>query len=136
MADSCPNQPKKQRPREDEARQAADQAARPELQRPAEIPARVEGGQAGGHGRGRDAEDVDERGGQEGQGKVEEEARVGFEAEDAGADAEEGGRQPLEVGQRLEPVEASAVSILMAVGALRLVWQAACCWSDVPLHCA
>lgn len=39
----------------------------------------------------RDLDEVDERGGEEGEEEVEEEARVGLEAQDAGADTEERG---------------------------------------------
>lgn len=42
---------------------------------------------------------VEERGGEEGEGEVEEEAAIGLEAEDTGGDAEERGREGLEVDE-------------------------------------
>lgn len=88
----CPHQPIKQGPRQDEPRQPAAQPARPQLPGAAKVAARVPEGLARGDGRGGDADGVEEGGGQEGEDDVEEEAVVGLEAQDAGGDAEEGGR--------------------------------------------
>ena len=63
----------------------------------------------GGGGRGgrrkerlrRDADGVEQGGGQRGEGEVEQEARVGLESQDAGGGAEDGGCQALQVREGL-----------------------------------
>lgn len=101
----CPHQPIEQRPRQDETGKPPREPTRPQLQRPSEVPARVEDGLARGQGGWGDANGVEEQGRQEGEGDVEEEAVVGLEAEDACCDAEEGGGQGLQVGEGLEGVD-------------------------------
>lgn len=90
----CPHQPIEQRPRQHKTSQSTLQPARPQLQRPAEVPACVQQrGLLPGSGerlRG-DAHDVEQQRGQHCGGDVEEEAGVGLEAEDAGGDAKERG---------------------------------------------
>lgn len=97
----CSHQPIEQRPRQDETGQSPGEPTRPQLQRPSEIPARVEEGLARGQGGGGHADGVEEQGRQKGEGDVEEEAAVGLEAEDACCDAEEGRGQGLQVGKGL-----------------------------------
>lgn len=101
MPRSRPHQPVKKGPGEDEPGQAVRQAAGPELVLAAEVPARVERRLPRGQGGGRDAEGVEEHRGQEGEDEVEDEARVGLEAEDAGGDAEERGGERLQVREDL-----------------------------------
>lgn len=94
---SCPNQTIEQRPCQYEAGQAVHQPARPQLVGATEVPARVQGAFPGGERGGGDTQDVEEDGREEGEGDVEEEARVGLEAQDAGADAKQRRGQGLEV---------------------------------------
>lgn len=81
----------KQSPRQHKPSKPAQQPTRPQLPRPAEEQGCVEQRLLLLLGGGGDAHDVEEEGSQEGEERVEEEAVVGLEAEDAGCDAEEGG---------------------------------------------
>lgn len=51
--------------------------------------------------RGRDPDRVEEDGGQDGEDEVEEEAAVGFQAQDAGRGAEDGRSEGLQIRERL-----------------------------------
>lgn len=97
----CPHKAVEQRPRENEPGQPANQTARPEFERAPEVSTCIQRRQAARERCRGDAEGVEERGDKDGEGEVEEEAAVGFEAKDAGADAEEGGRQALKIREDL-----------------------------------
>lgn len=99
---SRPNKPIKQRPRKQKATQPIHQPRRPERKRARKEQIR--------RGRARlrvaaavrqYAQHVDEEGREQREGEVEEEARGGFETKDAGADAEEGGGDVMQVGYYL-----------------------------------
>lgn len=102
----CPHETEEERPCQDVARQSIHQSARPEVEWAAEEGACVErvdrlAGAAQLQRCGHDAEDEKEGGRDEREGNVEEEAVVGLEAEDAGADTEEGCRQGLNIDEGL-----------------------------------
>lgn len=91
MVSSCPYQAVKQGPCQNESCQPAKYAARPQLKRPPEIPARVQHRLSSWYRRWRNTDGVEEDRGQEREEDVEQEAAVGLEAEDAGGYTEEGG---------------------------------------------
>lgn len=94
----CSHQTVKQRPRQYVSRKPAKETAGPEFKLSTEISARVEEAMACLQRRRCDANRVEEDGGEDREDEVEQEAVVGFEAEDAGCGAEDGCGEGLEVG--------------------------------------
>jgi hypothetical protein len=98
---SRPHQTVEQSPGQYEARQATQQAAHPEIEWAPEIPTRIEGGKSGRGGCRAYPEEVEQDVGGDAEDEVEQEAKVRFEAEDAGCDSEERGREALEIRECL-----------------------------------
>lgn len=96
-----PHETVEERPRQDEAREAVEDAARPVIEGAMEEQASVEEPAALLGGFGRNLDKVKEDGRQERHDDVDEKAAVGFEAEDAGGDAKERGCDGLEIRQNL-----------------------------------
>jgi|SRR5688572_22736945 hypothetical protein len=94
---SCPDQAVEQRPRQHKSTDPVESAARPKLECIAVVSSGIKRLATFCDRIGGDLEDVVEGGGDEGEDEVNEEAVVGFQAEDACCDAEEGGGEAVNV---------------------------------------
>lgn len=111
-APSRPNQPVKQRPSQDVTRQTTKEPPKPELVPGAKVATRVQGREPGLERRRGDAQHVEKDGGQDGEDKIEEEAAVGLEAEDACGGAEYRAQKGLEICEGLFLLERGMLAML------------------------